>query len=37
MTDLGPLLGTHGQWSVMLTWPGLGEPPKPPGEQLEER
>ena len=27
---LGPLPGTHGQWSVMLTWPGPGEPPEPP-------
>jgi len=34
---LGPLPGTHGQWSVMLTWPGPGEPPEPLGEQLEER
>ena len=34
---LGPLPGTHSQWSVMLTWPGLGEPPEPPREQLEER
>ena len=32
---LGPLPGTHGQWSVMLTWPGRGEPPESPARPHE--
>ena len=34
---LWPLPGSHGQWSVMLTWPGPGEPPEPPVARVEER